>query len=157
MPGDACVSLPIPVLRDGTLAASFFAAITVPRADGTNEDMFAPAVEITLDWATGRQLELRVLRPPGSTAEDAPAIPIRSHVFQGPLTAALEQELDAQMQRLDTLLDAAVRRYGALPQRPPMDDGTRYLEQFEDLVPLAARPYYTAISPDFFAWVEQGR
>jgi hypothetical protein len=119
--------------------------------------MYAPAVEVTLDWATGQQLDLRVLRAASPPAGETPVVAIRPIEFRVPLTAAVAEQLEAQMKRLDTLLEAAVRRYSAVPQRPPMDDGTRYLEQFEDLVPSAARVYYTALNPDFFAWVEKGR
>ena len=157
MPEAAFVSLPIPVMRDGTLAASFFAAIAVARADGTNDEMCAPTVEITLDWATGRQLDLRVLDATASSAKDVPVVAIRPLLFQVPLTPALAEQLEGEIRRLDMLLEAVVRRYGAVPQRPPMDDGTRYLEQFEDLVPRAARAYYTDLNPDFFAWVARGR
>ena len=157
LPADGFISFPVPVIRDGMLTASFFGASTVARVDGAGEDMHAPAAELTLDWATGRQLDLRVLRAPLAPAADVPVAPVRGLSFQVPLTPELAQQLDVQMARLDVLLEAAVARYAATPQRPPMDDGTRYLEQFEDLVPRAARTYYTALNPDFFAWVEKGR
>ena len=157
MPEAAFVSLPIPVVRDGAPAAAFFAAVTVERADGTNEDMYAPVVEITLDWATGRQLDLRVMGTATPPPGEASVAAIRPLLFQSRLTPELTSKLDIQVNRLGTLLDAVVVRYGAVPQRPPMDDGTRYLEQFEDLVPAAVRPYYTALNPDFFEWVARGR
>lgn len=152
--GDIYVSLPVPVLRGGVLAASFFAATTAPRADGTNDDMAPPAAELTLDWATGGQLELR--HTPSPTGEPK-TVAVRAMRFQEPMTPELQQQHELQKARLDGLLEVALTRYAANPQRPPMDDGTRYLEQWEDLVPRAARPYYTALNPDFFAWVEKGR
>lgn len=155
VPEDALVSHPVPVLRDGAVAASFFAATTIPRPDGTNEDMLPPTVELILDWATGRQLDLRVLDK--TAPEQASGVAVRPLVFQMPLTDALKEQIEGQVHRLEMLLEPTVSRYGAVPQRPPMDDGTRYLEQFQDLVPRAAQVYYNALNPDFFAWVEKGR
>ena len=156
VPEDALVSHPIPVLRDGKTAAAFFAATTVPRPDGTNEDMLPPTLELILDWATGQQLDLRVLDKPAAS-EQASGVALRPLLFQMPLTNELKAQINGQVQRLEMLLEPTVSRYGAVPQRPPMDDGTRYLEQFQDLVPRAVQAYYTALSPAFFAWVEKGR
>ncbi len=153
----AYVSFPVPVMRNSTLTAVFFAAPTVARADGANEDMYAPTVELTLDWATGRQLDLRVLRPGAPQPGEVPAVEVRPLIFQDRMSPELQADLDRQSDRLHTLLDAAVIRYGVIPQRPPSDDGTRYLEQWEDLVPHAARTYYIAFNPDFFSWIERGR
>lgn len=150
---DLYVSLLVPVVRDGALAASFFAAVMITRPDDTNDDIAPPAAELTIDWATGEQLELRVL-PTAGTGERVAARALR---FQERMTPELTHQLELQKARLDGLLEVAVSRYGATPQRPPMDDGTRYLEQWEDLVPRAARAYYAALNPDFFAWVEKGR
>lgn len=155
VPAETLVSMPIPLLRDGKLAAGFFAATTIPRPDGTNEDMLPPTLELVLDWETGAQLELRVLE--SADLASKPTVAVRPLTFQMPLNDDLRGQIAGQVQRLEMLMEPVVARYGANPQRPPMDDGTRYLEQFQDLVPRAAQVYYKAMNPDFYAWVEKGR
>jgi hypothetical protein len=155
--GRAYTSYGIPLLHHGAPAVAFFSALVTPRPDGTNEDMSPPIAELILDWATGEQVELRKLRD-AAAADTEPTVPIRPLAFREPITPAVSSGLAAYRARLDAMFELVMARYTANPQRPPMDDATRYIEQFEDLVPQAVRPYYHALNPDFFDnWVYRGR
>lgn len=155
--GRAHVSYGIPLTHNGIPAVVFFSALVTARPDGTNEDMSPPTAELILDWVTGQQLEQRKLRD-SATADTEPTVPIRPLAFRESVTPAVSTALAAYRARLDAMFELVMARYTANPQRPPMDDATRYIEQFEDLVPQAARPYYHDLNPNFFDnWVYQGR
>ncbi len=76
--------------------------------------MYAPAVELMLDWATGQQIDLRVLRPAVPTAGSMPVAEIRPVNLQLRMPPGMEANLEAQIERLHGLLDAAVRRCGGM-------------------------------------------
>jgi hypothetical protein len=155
--GRAYVSYGIPVVHNGIPAVAFFSALVTARPDGTNEDMSPPVAELVLDWATAQPLEQRKLRD-SATADTEPTVPIRPLAFREPITPPIEAAMASYRARLDAIFELVMARYTRDPQRPPMDDGTRYIEQFEDLVPQAVRPYYHALNPDFFDhWVYRGR
>jgi hypothetical protein len=147
---DLYVSVPVPVVHEGTPAAAFFAS----RLTSTVEDdrISAPLATAVLSWPDGRQLALRT-----EQAAAAEPVSLRTRWFQGAMDEEARRGLATQMQRLAGLLELVHARYTANPQRPPMDDGTRYIEQLEDVVAGPARAHYERLNPDFFAWVVRGR
>ena len=119
--------------------------------------MSPPIVELILNWATGEAIEQRKLRDSAS-ADTEPTVPIRPLAFRDVVTPPIAAAMASYRARLDAMFELVMARYTASPQRPPMDDATRYIEQFEDLVPQAVRPYYHQLNPDFFDnWVYRGR
>jgi hypothetical protein len=53
---ESYISVPVPVVLAGRLAAAFFATIAVPLPDGTNYQVYGPQGRIWVDWENERVL-----------------------------------------------------------------------------------------------------
>lgn len=149
VPTEHAVSLPVPTLRWSVPAFAGFAAPAV-RRPGEPLRMNDPDRwwALTVD---GRGLVAYGLTAavPFSTADDLPA---RAEVDRGGRSLAAHQE---DVRRLDELMDAAVVPFltGA-----PLGTTAR-VDLHEALVAVitpSVLPWYRALAPDFFGWLEEG-
>lgn len=155
MPEEAMVSIPVPIRRDGRLAAAMFGAITVPLLDLSNNWVYRPAVHIYADWAQERVLGHDVVREAVPFAQDQPVGLLYQPEFAGLPGEAREHQIWQALSDLYHLLDEVGPLYAEQRELTPSERElvTRLSRAYHRWVPPDIWPLYEALNPDFFRWL----
>lgn len=149
---EAGYSLPIPERRGDRTYVRLFAYRRRGGAPDAPIAIHRPTARITVDAETGRLVEYVDLRWESGTT-GAPAIGTYPHAALAHLDL---DAIDAMRAEVLTLTERLLFLYG----RDDLGEADRavsrrYRHLFRLLAEPVLRPYYTALNPEFFAWLDQ--
>ncbi|MEX0985189.1 MAG: SH3 domain-containing protein [Actinomycetota bacterium] len=155
MPEETWVSLPVPVLRDARLVASFFAIVTIPVPDGTNHQAYRPMATVVVDWEAEQVVETSIRPDILPVEEDTPvglAFPLQ---LAGPPSDELEERIFLACDEAYRRVEDAATAYGRGLVADAVALQARGCERaYRAYIGPALWPLYVELNPDFFRWLE---
>jgi hypothetical protein len=151
---EAALSYPVPSLRENGMYLRFLVYRRGKASRGQFRPVYRPYARLGIEYPSGRWVEYADLR----FTENAPVDPTAESVGEAPNPAIADLSFDETV-ALRSSFFAALESIVPLVEQVQLPAEQRiyvatYRELFDRLVEPGLRPYYQALSPSFFRWVE---
>lgn len=154
LPEETYISYPIPVRREGRIAAALFAAVAVPTPDGRNASLSRPLARVFVDWEEGSLLSVLVDEDAGPVEEAEAVGPARPPELEGGRFEEVDEQARSLEAELLSVLDVLAPVYALGADDPRTRQSGR--ELLSRLVAAPTLALYRDLNPDFFRWLESG-
>jgi len=150
VPLESALSYPIPIVEDDKLCYAVFYYRILRHGNPKDSRAGMPIARVVATYPEGRLLIFEHQK----AADLFPDIPPREDLGRaGPAELMSTSDLMAARREYFLLCEEIGRRY--FQEKSGNDSRLHFLELFKQLTEAGLEPYYRALSPQFFAWLEE--